>query len=113
MLRSIFYLDLHKARDLRPANRALIGLHSDDLRALDAETHVSARKHDCVLSCGKAHDAFPLSLVRDIGCRVINTVDIIHFKDCVVVLEIKSYCRQYFTKNFCFKNLNLRLPGDS
>jgi hypothetical protein len=86
LLRSIFYLDLHKARDLRPANRALIGLHSDDLRALDAETHVSARKHYRVLGCGKTHDTFTLGFICDVGRRVVYTVNVVHLKDCIVEL---------------------------
>ncbi len=82
----VFDLNLHKAGYLRATYGTLICLHSDDLRALNAEAHVSARKHYRVLGCGKTHDTFTLGFICDVGCRVVYAVNVVHLKDCIVEL---------------------------
>jgi hypothetical protein len=85
--RPLLDLDLHEAGDCGPANGALVGLHADNLRALNAQTHVAAREHHCILSSCEANDTLSLSLVRDIGSCVVDAVDVVQVKDRVVVLH--------------------------
>ncbi len=61
-------------------------MHSDDLRALNAQTHVSAGQNYSVLGCGVANNALSLRVICDVGCVVVDTVDVIQVKDRVVVL---------------------------
>ena len=83
---TILDLYLHKTGHLCTANRTLICLHSHDLRALNAQAHVTAWKNHGVLRCGEAYDTLSLRLISDVSGRVINTVDVIKLEDCVVIL---------------------------
>ena len=82
----VLNFDLHEWRDLSPADGALIGLHAHDLTALDAETHVPAWQHDCVLSGRVTNHTLSLCFISDVCCVVVNSVQVIQIKYRVVVL---------------------------
>jgi hypothetical protein len=73
---------------------------------------MSAGKHDCILGSGIADDTLSLGFISDIGSVVINAIDIIQIKDRVIILQgvIDNYI---LTRNFCLRNLYLRVPGPS
>ena len=73
---------------LRPADGALVRLHTDDLAAVYAEAHVAARQHHRVLRRGVADHALLLALVCQVGCAVVNTIDVVQVHDLVVVEEL-------------------------
>ena len=79
--------DVQKRGNLSSANRTLIGLHSDYLRALNAQAHVPAGEHHGVLGGRETHHTFSLRLICDVRCRVIDTVDVVQLENRVVVLE--------------------------
>jgi hypothetical protein len=86
---TLFILDfyLHEAAHLGSANGALVGLHPHNLGALNAQTHVSAGKHHRVLGRCIANHAFSLRFISNVSCIVINTIDIIQVKNCVIILK--------------------------
>lgn len=50
---------------------------------------MTTREYYGILSCGEAYHAFTLCLIRDISCRIVYAIDIVHFEDRVVILYIK------------------------
>jgi hypothetical protein len=65
-LLAILDLEFHEAGYLGAAYGALFGLHPHDLRALDAQAHVAARKHHGVLGHCETHHALSLRLICDV-----------------------------------------------
>lgn len=78
---------MQEAADGRSADGALVGLHAHYLTAVDAEAHVSAREHYCVLGVSVAHHAFSLALVGQIGRVVVDSINVIEVHDLVVVKQ--------------------------
>lgn len=62
-------------------------MHSHDLAAVDAEAHVSARQHDCVLVGRVADHTLLLTLVLQIGGIVVDSIDVVEVHDLVVVKQ--------------------------
>jgi len=82
---AVFNLDLHEATDLSSADGAFVSLHPHDLRALNAQTHVSAGQHNSVLSGRVANHTLPLSLISDVRSVVVYPIDIIQVENSVIV----------------------------
>lgn len=83
-----FILDVQERADLRSADGTLVGLHSDNLTAIDTEAHVSARQHDGILRSSIAYNAFLLTLIRQISRTVIDSIDVVEVHDLVVVEQL-------------------------
>ena len=47
---------------------------------------MSARQHHCVFGSGEAHDTLTLGFISNVGCGVVNAVDIVHLEDSIVIL---------------------------
>ena len=86
LLLIVFNLDLHKARDLCTTNGTFISLHAHNLRTLNTQAHVTTGQHNCVLGDREAYNALSLSFISDVGCSVIDTVDVINLEYSVIVL---------------------------
>ena len=79
---------MQERADLRSADWTLVGLHAYNLTAVNTEAHVSAREHDRVLCRRVAYNAFLLTLICQISCAIINTVDVVEVHDLVVVEQL-------------------------
>ena len=83
-----FVFDMEERAHLCPADGALVRLHTDDLAAVYAEAHVAARQHHRVLRRSVADHALLLALVCQVGCAVVNTIDVVQVHDLVIVEEL-------------------------
>ena len=81
-------LDMQKARNRSSTYRTLVCLHPHDLRAVDAQTHVSARQHDRVFGGLVADNAFFLGLVVEVRSHIINSIDVIKIHNLIVVQKL-------------------------
>ena len=76
---------MKETTDSRSANRTLVCLHPDDLTAVNTQTHVPTGKDDCVLGGCVAYYAFFLAFVSQIGCIIIDSIDVVQIHYLVVV----------------------------
>ena len=67
------------------ADGALVGLHPDDLGAVDAEAHVPTRQHNGILRGLIAHHALLLAILVEVCRLVVNSVNVIKIHNLVVV----------------------------
>ena len=104
----IFNLDLHEAGHLCAAYGALVRLHPHNLRALNTQTHVPARKHDRVLGRRETHYTLTLGLICYIRCCVIDAIDIIELEDRIVILSDSS---KIAYQEFLLKEFELKVSG--
>jgi hypothetical protein len=72
------------------ANGALISLHPYNLTAVNTEAHMSAREHYCVLVGSVAYHALFLAFIGEVGCIIINSIDVVEVHDLVVVEQLLS-----------------------
>ena len=79
---------MQERADLRSADGTLVGLHSDNLTAIDTEAHVSARQHYSIFSSCVAYNAFLLTLIRQISRTVIDSIDVVQVHNLVVVEQL-------------------------
>ena len=109
-LLSLLNFDLHEAGDLSSTDWALVSLHPNDLRALNAETHVSTWQDNCVLGRGEADHTLSLGVIRDVGGCVIYAIDVTQVKDSIVVLKVKEIvsCQEAY-KELLFEELVLQV----
>ena len=108
----MFKLDLHEAADLSSAYGALIGLHSNDLRALDAEAHVSAGEDNCILGSSVADNTFLLGVICNVCSIIVYSVNVVQVKYFVVIL--KGFVRERnVTRNLYLISLNFRVSEPS
>ena len=68
---------MQEATDLGSTNRTLVGLHTHNLTAIDAEAHMSTWKHDGVLTGRVTDHTFLLTLICNIGSTVVNSIDVV------------------------------------
>lgn len=83
-----FVLDVEEATNSGSADRALVGLHSDYLAAVNTQTHVSAWQHHSVFVGRVADNTLFLALIGKVGSVVINSIDVIEVHYLVVVQQL-------------------------
>ena len=105
-------LDLHEATDLSSANGTLISLHSNYLRALNTEAHMSAGKDNCILSSSVADNTFLLGVICNVCSIIVYSVNVVQVKYFVVIL--KGFVRERnVTRNLYLISLNFRVSEPS
>ena len=77
--------DMQEGGNLSPTNRTLVSLHPHNLTAVDAETHMSAWKYNCILRGSVANYAFFLAFICEICSIVIYSVNVMQVHYLVVV----------------------------
>ena len=82
----VFYMQ--ERADLSSADWAFVGLHPDNLGAVDTEAHVSARKHHRILRCGVAHNAFFLTFIGEVGRHVVYSINVIQIHYLGVIKQL-------------------------
>ena len=71
-----------------PTDRTLVCLHTHDLTAVNAKTHMAAGKNNCVLCSRVANHTFSLGFVSNVGGIVVYSIDIIQVHDLVVIEKL-------------------------
>jgi hypothetical protein len=79
---------MQKATDRGSADGALVGLHSHDLTAVNTQAHVSAWQHNCIFCRSVAYHALLLTFVCNVGCIIINSIDVVQVHDLIVVQQL-------------------------
>jgi hypothetical protein len=70
------------------ANRTLVCLHPHNLRAVDAQAHVSAGQHHGIFVGCIADDAFFLAFIDEISRKVVDAVNVIEVHNLIVVQKL-------------------------
>ena len=79
---------MEEAAHLGPTDRALVGLHADDLATVDAQAHVAAGQDHRVLVCCVAHNALLLGVVSQVSCIVVDSINVVQVHDLVIIEEL-------------------------
>ena len=83
--------DMQEGGNLSPTNRTLVSLHPHNLTAFNAETHMSARKYNCIFRDSVANHAFFLAFICEICSIVIYSVNVVQVHYLVVVQKFLLY----------------------
>ena len=72
------------------AYRTLIRLHSDNLAAVNAQTHMSTWQNHSILGCSIAYHTFLLTFISQISCIIIDSIYVVQVHYLIIIKQLLS-----------------------